>query len=483
MRADSSSMKFHIITAVWGDEYTRLFLDTALPNQLSPGNLGAFLSGPQAVYKIYTATTNVSTIKQSAFYEDICKIMPVEFIILDDLRVSEDHETSMELMTRCHKMAISSAEEADAFLIFLPPDQVWSDGSFARLIELAAAGKRVVVTAGVRVSKETFIPEFTKTFRDSAGHFPAPSRELVRIAMNSLHPLTRSYFTDAHQFNIGPSHLYWRVGKEGMIARCLSMHPALVKPAFKNTPIKRSIDDDYLIKACPDFSDYHVICDSDEIAAFEITTSKWNHGVTGPNRFNMFTFAHYMKFYGHRIHKNFLRHKVLFHSSALDSEWDRAAEASDNTIDMAFLLKAVSYKSWGHSTFFGLANINYPQDHVRRVVVFGTGKGGLATIDLAERLGWEIMYFTGNDSGYWGKTAHGYNIKSLEALYNRDYDLIIVASQPGKKAIFIQLKKMGFRFQKDFIYFMDPVCVNDYYLAIRNPVKIIESRSDYPSIS
>ncbi len=32
---------FDVVTAVWGPEYRQPFLDVCVPNQLTPGNLGA----------------------------------------------------------------------------------------------------------------------------------------------------------------------------------------------------------------------------------------------------------------------------------------------------------------------------------------------------------------------------------------------------------------------------------------------------------
>ncbi|HEB71903.1 MAG TPA: hypothetical protein ENI77_04715 [Nitrospirae bacterium] len=332
-------MKIHLISAVWGDQYTDLFLNVCLPNQLTPGNLRAF-GETDAVYKIYTSSKDAETILDNRFYKEVESLMPTQVVALDHLFRSSGHSTpiSILLMTQCHKAAIDSANMANAILVFLPPDQVYSEGAFARLIEIASSGKRAVTLSGVRLSKETFVPAFKEKFTDENGHMPSPSRDLVELALGHLHPITASMYIDAKSPNGAPTHLYWKVGAEGFVARCLHLHPLLLNPVSKSRLIYGNFDTDYFQKAAPLPSDYYIVTDSDDITAFEMSPVDKSVGFIGASKFNIIGYARFLKRNGHHIHKYFLTEAIRIHSTQTDDNWEAIDAESSNIIQAALAL-------------------------------------------------------------------------------------------------------------------------------------------------
>ncbi|HEB71914.1 MAG TPA: hypothetical protein ENI77_04770 [Nitrospirae bacterium] len=93
----------------------------------------------------------------------------------------------------------------------------------------------------------------------------------------------------------------------------------------------------------------------------------------------------------------------------------------------------------------------------KKTVIYGAGQGGMQAMDMALRYGWEIKYFVDSARAKWGESFRGHAIIRPEALMKRDFDLIIVASLPGKKNIFAALGEMGFEYGKDFIFFQDEI--------------------------
>lgn len=98
-------------------------------------------------------------------------------------------------------------------------------------------------------------------------------------------------------------------------------------------------------------------------------------------------------------------------------------------------------------------------DHVRRAVVFGTGEAGRVALNLAHRCGWTVEYLVDNNPGMWDREVHGRAVRSPQSLATRDYDLVIVASEAGRPAIFRQLQDMGLSHPTDFVHFLEPVTV------------------------
>jgi O-antigen biosynthesis protein len=107
-------------------------------------------------------------------------------------------------------------------------------------------------------------------------------------------------------------------------------------------------------------------------------------------------------------------------------------------------------------------------DHLRRVVVFGAGEGGRLALRLAETCGWTVPYIVDNNTGLWGRTAHGHAVQPPASLETRDFDFILVASYAGRAALFAQLDAMGFSHRTDYAFFLDPVRVGtvQYQVAV-----------------
>ena len=95
--------------------------------------------------------------------------------------------------------------------------------------------------------------------------------------------------------------------------------------------------------------------------------------------------------------------------------------------------------------------------HVKRVVLFGTGKGAQPAIALATSCGWDIAYFVDNDSDKWGYQFCECEIKEPAVLEKHDFDLVIIASHTYALEISGQLESTGLKHGADYICFFDTV--------------------------
>lgn len=320
---------FHIITVVWGDAYVDLFLDFALPNQLTPGNL-LFFAGrwEQVTYKILTTSADAQRIKAAPIFVRLSAAVPIEFMLIDDADRSNTHGG----LTECHRRAIKAADAQEAALIFLSPDSIWSDGTFRRLVEIAESGKRAVFTAGIRVTKESFIPAYqAATARAAPDSAPLAPRQLVALALPHLHPFTRTLFWDDPEIFYFPSNLYWRVGDEGFLARCFHIHPLLVHPVRRGLLPVSTIDDDYLMLACPDPEDFYVVEDSDDLVGFEISRAD-HFGTMHLKKRSVTDVAFWARYHATPHHLSLAQKKLRFHQCDCSEAWRAVAEASDRVL-------------------------------------------------------------------------------------------------------------------------------------------------------
>ena len=255
---------FYFLTPVWGESYTKTYIETVIPAQLAPGNLPAFRNEPGCRYIIYTTPEDAERIRASNIFDALSACMPLSFEWISD-RINVVHDT----MTDCFRRGIVAAESAGAAVLFLTPDLVFADRSFAAIKRLSDRGRDVIFIPGIRTIKFGVSADL-QAFRHDSSIEVSP-RELMRIAFDNLHPLADSSWWDEGDGNLIPANIYWRVADEGIVGHCFHLHPIFVNPQRKNVTFFSTVDGDYVAAACPDDSYDYVVTDSDEISAVELS--------------------------------------------------------------------------------------------------------------------------------------------------------------------------------------------------------------------
>lgn len=335
--------------AVWGEAFTRLFLDVAVPNQLSSGNLRALPPGCR--YRIFTAAEDVERIEGSAAFKALAEVIETDIVVIEGLDGARDRR--IRSMTRCHQEAVRQAARCDAGLVFLSPDAVLGEGTLDTVWRLAGTGKRAIMLPGLRLNMDTFLPALRDYLNRVALAAPPP-RDLVALALDHLHPITKSLLVGSHRFNRKPAHLYWLVDGEGIIARCFHLHPLMIYPARRGTIPLDSIDGDFVINACPDPSDVYIVNDSDEIAVFEMSPDTKNIGIKGESRFSMLHTAAYGCLRCHSHHRRFFRSRIRLHAGIRSARWRAVERKSDWTAAAILLLVPfgrllAAYRHWSQA--------------------------------------------------------------------------------------------------------------------------------------
>ncbi|MBI4665262.1 MAG: hypothetical protein HY751_02500 [Nitrospinae bacterium] len=462
-------MKFHFVTVVWGEEYTAHFLNRCLPNQLTPGNLHAFKDTGGALYKIYTTRKDAGSIENSENYKRVKYILPVSLNIMDEdslenIAGDEKYRKTIDLMNSLHGRAIKEANADDAAIFILTPDALWSEGAFSKARDIVKGGKRVVLLPQLRVAQETFLPEYERLFGAGNGGCPAPARELTKLALAHMHPYTKTFYVDSPNFSTEFTwYLFWRAGESGLVARCLYFHPFLIYPKVKDAVPMVAVDHDYPAMAVPEYKDYYFVKDSDEIAGYEFSPAGKLAEFISPGQFNERDFTwNALARYSRPLNRKMLLNPIVAHGGEVTREFMEAREESGRIARrlVAMFELAQRYKNWQEKP--------RPRnmDHVKRVVIFGSGSGGRKMIPVAARLGWSVAYIVDNDSARWGGVVDGCGIKGPDALGSADYDLIMVSSGPGREGIFAQLYGLGYKYGRDYIYYQDTVIVGGELISL-----------------
>lgn len=265
---DAAPVAFIFSTPVWGAGHVGLFLNVCLPSLLAPGNLPGMQANPQNRYLVYTRPEDEADLRAGPAFQKLSDIVSVEVILINE-EITVPHRT----MSDCHIDSIRRADEAGAAAVFLPPDCVWSNGSLARLEQLANQGKSVVHMSGIRLDRDGIVPELAARYSENNLVLSMNARELVGLGLRHLHPIALTHFWNeyAEVGGLMPANLVWTVPGEGLLLRCFHLHPLLVKSQVPFAKFDSTIDDDLALRACPDASRDYVVTDSDELFAFEMS--------------------------------------------------------------------------------------------------------------------------------------------------------------------------------------------------------------------
>lgn len=318
-----ASKTFHAVTHVWGREYLDVFLNVCIPNQLAPGNVPALPPGSR--YRILTRSVHVAELDTHPMVHALRDVIPVDIVVVEALDRKNRATLGHDLMIACHQRAIADVLEANAAIIMLSADFVLSEGALAAVVGRHREGYRAVVNTGLRLAKEPFLLHLHQS---GASLAELSSRELVRMGLAHLHSHEQSMFADARTFSLFPVAVYWRVGNEGLLARCLHLHPLMVDPLTRAS-LRGSNDGRYVHRVCPDPSTVHVVTDSDELQMFELTratrTVLPSRGA-GASTWRTAAVASTCD----PLQLGYFRHQtVRVHAGDLDNRWTVAAMASD----------------------------------------------------------------------------------------------------------------------------------------------------------
>ena len=309
---EASGARFHVITAVWGEEYIDLFTRVIVPNLLSPGNLDALPEGSR--YRIFTAPSD--HVRLSEAVRRLTTVLPVDLVTVESAPTNRHAQ-----MTHYHRQGIAEAMQCGAAMIFASPDSLLSAGALQHVVARQLCGVRAVVTPPTRLTKESALSALA--VRGSEVFRP---RDLVRFALEHLHPATLACMKDSRRFKAFPTSLQWQVGDEGWILRSLHLYPLMIDPVRPVLPTG-TIDSHYIERCVPSMDDIEVVTDSDVLSMFDLTAAQNHDGRTKTRTLREWRLACSAgRCTPH--HLMFLRHAVLIHAEPLNERWTAVEAAS-----------------------------------------------------------------------------------------------------------------------------------------------------------
>lgn len=257
-------MMLRINIPVWGI-YIDTMMDVLLPSLLAPGNLAALnKQHPIAAIDVCTLPGDVERMQEHPLMRRITAIAPVQFHPLDVQRANGLHH----LLSLGHAVTLDAARMQNQGCVMLAPDVVLAEKALHGLATLITDETRAVLVASVRAECCGVLEELSAYYTDD-GILTVPPRDLVRILLFHPHPVTASLVVNGNLSSTWPSHLYWPVGDEGLIAHCFHMHPIYIRPGAAD--IQDTIDGTYVDQLSPDGKGIVYVERSDQFVSLELS--------------------------------------------------------------------------------------------------------------------------------------------------------------------------------------------------------------------
>jgi hypothetical protein len=250
-----------IVTVVWGDWHLGAYLDVNLPTLLAPGNFPALFARHAGRYQIHTRPADVARLRGDPAFQRLSALVPTEIRLIEDAaKLADPIATHVEIWTD----AIAEAKAQGRFALLMPPDVLWSDGSFGHVADLLAEGKYAIHAALPRVTANTFLPAFRARFDPRAGAIALSGGALMTLALEHLHPLMAAYSRTSRYFPYHGEMMIWPVAGEGLAVRSFAREPLIYDPG------RIRLNEAQLI-ADPIPSDrFHMIADSDRLLGLSL---------------------------------------------------------------------------------------------------------------------------------------------------------------------------------------------------------------------
>lgn len=252
--------KLLVVTAMWGPWHISKFTDLNLPTLLADRNFPALGERCEITYLVYTSQKDMDQVQAATGLLALKQYMDLQFrVIPADLLadpILAHHRVWAE--------ATLQAKKEGSFILMMPPDVAWSNGSFEYVSGLLEAGKKAIFMTYLRVESESFTIALKNRQQPGKAAITVSGPELVEISMHTLHPLMAAYLRDSSHFPIHPEMMHWTVPHEGLICRVLAREMFIYDPSIIDL---NSIN---LLATNLDLDAIHMVDDSDDLFAVSL---------------------------------------------------------------------------------------------------------------------------------------------------------------------------------------------------------------------
>ena len=264
-------MKFHFSIAAWGDAFLEVLTQVHLPSLLAPGNLPTFLERYPLEYRLYTTPEDAKSLARLKGFRDFRRVIPTKVIPVPGLDFSDVHH-SHRVFNELMRLAMRDAVTENAYLLMNNPDTCWGNGSFRHVAKLISEGWCGILNSAIRSDSRRFMAKAREQFKPAAnGALVIPNRDLVKLGWETMHPYQKATVWGQPNTSAMPAPVITPVEGQGFILNMAHMGSLCVISDALCQDFEQTTDGDYINRVFADYSDIHVLEDSDDVCVMELS--------------------------------------------------------------------------------------------------------------------------------------------------------------------------------------------------------------------
>jgi hypothetical protein len=379
--------RYDVIVPLWGAKYVDMFVNYCLPSQLAPGNLPS-LPRHRCSYHIYTHQEDAKAIWNAASVRKLRKLLDVSLVTFRDEDVLRDaglsdyrYVKNLQKMTWCYQRAMHACRGVDTAFVFMTPDSVWASGAFRYMDECQRAGVRALMGLGLITHREKLQHDLAPFAAAGDGTvIDVPSRKLVSLALDSLHPLAiaRVMKNGGSRFF---SAYYWLKAGQGFVARCFYLHPIMVRPRVHVERIPSTVDYRYVPRAVPNPDEVHVITDSDNLFYLDMADLHHEAVALSMENYTRPEILDWMCEWTDAYHRKYFGHSIIVHENDVKDEFEEELATAERfadslLVDFADHQPVAGRKLYPSNVYFGDALNALHAPHAKAAPHGSHGGGG-----------------------------------------------------------------------------------------------------------
>ena len=314
---------FRVLVPVWGEAYVDKFCRFALPALLADGNLPALARRGDCEVLVLTTRESAAIIDRKGSLAPLAAICRHAFILIDDLLAFDEYGM---VLTVAYGRGIASMGErqTETAFVFLNADFVFSDGLLAAVLDRIERGYRAVLVPSLRCVAEQVTRQLDREVARHEGVLPLYPAELVRLALDNLHPTAAaSVVNEGQRHSEVANQFFWRVDDRTLLGRYFLMFMLCIRP---ETPFRQAVgwcDYAFVPELVPS-GNLDIIADSADGFVLELQARDGEAGTLRDGRFTPEDYAPRLSHWTTDEHRRYARHDVVFQAGREPAGLDRA---------------------------------------------------------------------------------------------------------------------------------------------------------------
>jgi hypothetical protein len=342
-----------LLLPVWGHRYVSQFLEFGLPTLMAAGNVPALAKDLPCEFEILTSSEDEWSIRHHPRFHALAGICRVTFHHIDHLITVGNNSTTLTL-AYTEAVRASGAGMLDTCFFFLVSDYIVANGSLANVFDRIRAGASAVLAGNFQVVAEDATPWVRDRIMPDAACAALPARELMRWALDHLHPATLANVVNSSlSHNIHTNRLFWRVDHDTLIGRFFLMHMIAIRPEVTDFKVGASCDYSFVPEMCPS-GNVSVMADSDDFLVIEMQPRGHESAFLRPGPLKVSALARSLNEWTTAQHRQNIRGSIVYHAAEQPRAVAVMLDAADAYVEQVMQrLVAKPQPHYGHPYWVG----------------------------------------------------------------------------------------------------------------------------------